>query len=188
MIALDEDMVGSDPNIVIAQGLKVCLGLFVTLANGSLLGAHFTPMTPLSGMNLIMGHIRVAAAGNVAWMGMVAKFNRWANASSGLTTKQNLAAYFRTQMLFPGAMTYADLAWAATSYDIRCSTGITPMLEYRATPNPNPTVATPLANVLQLTNHSTVLSATNGAHPGALHMVPTGVAGFARLSSDLHTL
>ncbi|MFN3322914.1 MAG: hypothetical protein ACK5AZ_05420 [Bryobacteraceae bacterium] len=188
MIALDEDMVGSDNYTVIAQGLKVCLGLFCKLNNGVLLGAHFTPATSLGGMNLIMGHIRNNSGGNIAWLGMVAKFDRWAYAVSGLNSKEKLAAYFRTQLRYPGTMHYADLQMAPSSYDVRCTTGITPQLSWRATPNPNNFVNTPLATVLQLTHRDSQLSPTNGAHPGAIHNVPANTAGFCMIHDVIRTI
>ena len=185
MIALDEEMVGSDPNCILVPGLKVCLGLFIARTNDTLLAAHFSPGVKLLGMNLILAHLRAQAAGAVKWMGMVSKLNYWSEAPSGFTSKELLAAYFRVQMRYAGPMNYADLQWAPASYDIRFTPGVTPRLEYRATPNPNPTTITPLAHVLKLTHYGTQLTPTSGVHPNAMHAVPNNTAGFAMLSDDI---
>jgi hypothetical protein len=188
MIALDEEMVGSDPNCIIVPGLKVCLGLFIARTNDTLLGAHFSPGVKLNGMNLILAHLRAQAGGAVKWMGMVSKLNYWTEAPSGFNSKELLAAYFRVQMRYAGPMNYADLQSAAASYDIRFTPGITPQLAYRATPDPNPSTITPLANVLKLTHYGAQLTATNGVHPNAIHKVPNNIAGFAMLSDDIKQL
>jgi len=189
MISLDEDMVGSDASTVIVAGLKVCLGLWVKLGNGTLLGAHFTPATPLNEINLMLGHINVAAAGNIVWMGAVAKFSSWAGATCGITTIAGLLNHFRGQVGYAGPVTYANLTWGAPSYDIKCWTGITPILEYRPTPNPVAVVGAPNANVFKVTGAvAKVLShCGGGGHPGAIHNLPASMAGFARLSEDLQT-
>jgi hypothetical protein len=172
MIALDEDMVGSDPNTVIVQGLKICLGLFVRINNGALFGAHFTPHTGRTGMNTILHHIRDNSGGHITWMAMVARFSAWQQ------RKPVLADFFRRGTGWGGLVHCSDLAWAATSYDIRFTVGINPLLEYRPTPDPDPTVVTPSANVFKLTQHYTVLTATNGGHPGAMQRIPTNTGGF----------
>ncbi len=188
MVALDEDMVGSDNACIIVQSLKVCLALFIRLNNGTLLGAHFTPATPLSAMNIMMAHLHAQAGGGMNWMGMVSKFSCWSNAVSGFHNPVLLASYFRARMQYLGAMNYADLDWAAPSYDIRFTDGIAPLLEYRATPNPNPCTATPVANVLRITGIAAFVLSASNAHPGVIHNVPNNTAGFAQLSEDIKTI
>ena len=175
MIALSEDMVGSDPHEVVVQGLRSCLALLAQINNGMLFGAHFTTATGMHGMHLALHHIRNVAGGNIVWIGMVSKFHYWT------PTKTFLADFFRYGTGFGGPVQCFDLEWGAGRYDVRFTVGINPLLEYRATPDPNPTVITPLPNVFKLTNGCTVLSATNAGHPGAIHLVPANTGGFFHL-------
>lgn len=147
------------------------------------MGVHFTPGTPLVGMNVLTAHVRNLAGGNINWVAMVARLSGWASSSTGLTNKELLASYFRSNLRFHGPVTYADLNWAAPSYDVRCTAGITPTLEYRATPNPNPSTVVPLPTVYRLVNGATALRDTTGAFP--IHQTPNNVAGFARLDGYL---
>jgi hypothetical protein len=186
MIALDEEMVGSDTDGAIVQEMKVCLAFFVKTNNGGIVGVHFTPTSPLNEMNTLMAQVRVMAP-NIVWMGMVTKFSKWGDATSGLVTKEKLAAYFRTQARFDGEVTCADVEWGAVSYDIKCTAGITPRLEYRATPQPINKSSKPNGNVYKLMGPPWVLSSTGGTNALAFHMVPANTGGFATLT-DLKTV
>jgi len=181
MIALDEDMVGTDGDTIIIQGLRLCLGLLCKTGN-QLIGAHFTSHDTVQDMNIIMRRIRLWAANNINWMLMAAKFNFWIQSSSGLNSKEKLAAYFRTQLLYPGPMNYIDCSFAPVSYDIKCVNGPQPTLYYRATPNPNPTKLQPLPNVYKLRRSTNELVQTNAGQPGIYHLVPKNTsAGFIML-------
>ncbi|MGB7762341.1 MAG: hypothetical protein WBL61_21080 [Bryobacteraceae bacterium] len=181
MIALDEEMVGSDADEVIVQGLRSCLALFARIRTGMIYGAHFTTGTPAEPMNAMLNHIRDTSGSSIDWMAMVAKFNLWAKASSGLTSRYLLAARFRDQTGFAGMIYWADVSWAPSGYDIKCS-GNPPMLGYRRTPDPNPMTVTPLADVFMW--RAGRLRATN-SFPTAIHNVPTNTSGFSPLDGFL---
>ena len=187
MIALDENMVGIDDDIVIVQGLMSCLALFCKTGNNQIIGAHFTAEDSLDDMKLILVHIR-NAANNMTWMAMVTKFNYWATSPSTMTTKEKLGGFFRGQLHCAIPLNYIDFQNAATRYDIKCTNGITPELSYRPTPDPNPTTLTPSGNVFQLRKAQNTLVATNAGVPGMMHCVPQNTTGFMKLSSNIEDI
>ena len=199
MIALDEDMVGTDTDSIIAQGMRVCLALFCKSGN-TLLGAHLTPGTDMLGTNKIVKHIQQNAGNNITWMGMVSKFNDWArNSDTGLDTKERLASYFRTTLQYAGPVHCVDLTAAPHTYDVKCTIGAIQKLDYRATPDPRNDTITPLANVFQLRGvgdptkglarpDNFQLVATNAGNPACRHAVPTNLSGFINLRDDIKVI
>lgn len=175
-------MVGTDAGNVLVYKLQCCLGLFIRLANGRLVGAHFTPTTTTAEMNLIMGQIRLTAAGNpIVWMTMAAKYNFWADSASGLTTPQKLASYFRYYLQYTGAMNCADMSFAPASYDILCSTGVASTLGWRATPG-GPSTVHPSPHVHGLCGAGPrTLRLANTPTSAPLHALPNNLGGFAPL-------
>ena len=190
MIALDEDMVGSDPSIVIGLGLKVCLGLFAQTTGMGLMGAHFTPSTQRGNLDLMMSNFSTHG-GSFKWLAMVSKFNCWAGAASGLDTPLKLAQYFRQTSGFRGSVLSMDLTVAPASYDVECTNGFVPSLGWRATPDPLDSQAAPNPSVFSLKRTIdraqallgnrvaiTTLVPCDGSDTRAIHRLPQNVAGF----------
>jgi hypothetical protein len=196
MIALDEDMVGTDDDSIIAQGMRLCLALFCKSGN-SLLGAHLTPGTDMLGTNKIVKHIQQNAGNNIAWIGMVSKFSEWARScDTGVNTKERLASYFRTNLAYSGPVHYVDLTAAPDLYDVECTVGPIPKLDYRGTPDPRARTDVPLPNVFSLTGvgdpnkvlarpDNFKLVATNAGHPRSSHRMPKNLQGFITLRDDI---
>ncbi|HEX4228541.1 MAG TPA: hypothetical protein VHZ07_07715 [Bryobacteraceae bacterium] len=195
MIALDEDMVGSDPSIVIALGLKVCLGLFAQTNGMMLIGAHFTPSTTRGNMDLIMNLI-ANRGGSFKWMAMVSKFACWTGADSGLNTPTKLAQYFRETCGYRGSVLSMDLTAAPASYDVECSNGFVPSLGWRTTPDPLASTPANNANVFALKRTIdraqallgirvaiTSLVPCDGSDTKVVHRLPDNVVGFTPIPS-----
>ena len=199
MIALDEDMVGTDNDSIIAQGMKVCLALFCKSGN-TLIGAHLTPATDMLGTNKIVKHLQQNAGNNIGWLAMISKFNAWGGTTdTGLNTKEKLAAYFRTTLQYPGPLHYVDLVAAPPSYDVKCTIGAIPKLDYRGTPGPRNDTITPLPNVFQLRGVGDLMKglarpdnfqlvATNAGNPACRHAVPNNLAGFINMDGDIKVI
>ena len=199
MIALDEDMVGTDGDSIIAQGMRVCLALFCKSGN-SLLGAHLTPGTDWLGTNKIVKHIQQTAGNNIAWVAMISKFSDWARCTNtGMDSKEKLASYFRTTLEYAGPLHYVDFTAAPHTYDVKCILGPQPRLDYRVTPDPRNDTTTPLPNVFQLRGvgdptlgmgrpDNFQLVATNAGNPSCRHSVPNNLAGFINLYEDIKVI
>jgi hypothetical protein len=194
VIALDEDMVGTDDDSVIAQGMRVCLGLFCK-SGATLLGAHLTPGTDWLGTNRIVKHIQ-QTAGNIDWVAMICKFRDWARSTNtGMDTKEKLAAYLRSTLGYAGPLHYVDFTAGPHTYDVKCILGPQPRLQYRPAPNPRNDTITPLPNVFQLRGvgdptrgmgrpDNFQLVATNAGNPACRHSMPNSLAGFIDLHAD----
>ena len=199
MIALDEDMVGTDNDSIVAQGMRVCLALFCKSGN-TLLGAHLTPGTDMLGTNKIVKHIQQNVGNNIAWLAMISKFSAWARSTdTGVDTKEKLASYFSTSLAYAGPIHYIDLTAAPHTYDVKCTIGAIPKLDYRGTPDPRNDTIVPLPNVFQLRGvgdptkglarpDNFQLVATNAGNPACRHAVPNNLAGFINMGGDIKVI
>lgn len=63
-IYLDEDMVGTDPNMIAFPHLVLCMGVVLVMGDGSLIGAHFTqPTTEQPLLRLMADKVRSNGSG-----------------------------------------------------------------------------------------------------------------------------
>lgn len=193
MIALNEDMVGSNATSVLGQGLKVCMALFFKNNASMLFGAHYTPATPIDDMNKLTDQLNAMSGGDIRWMAMASKFACWATASSGLTGPSLMAGYFRSRLNYGGPIKYCDMAQAGPSYDVLCDNGFAPVLSWRGTPDSQQT-ARPDGHVFKLVRTIDPVQARQGVRVGittvtpcdgrnraASHAVPTDVGGFTAI-------
>lgn len=176
MIALDENMVGSDDDRVIVQGLRSCLALFCKTGNGQLIGAHFTTADSLDNLKVMMDFIRKQANYHINLIAMFANFQHWSNAKSGLNNQSKLADYFKTNLVYFDLceVIYHDIT-RYSSFDVKCINGPIPQFSCRPTPDPNPRTSTPSPRVFWLRGAATgsgVLVATNAANVSIYHCVP----------------
>jgi hypothetical protein len=190
MIALNEDMAGSNGVSVLAQGLKVCLGLFFKNNASMLFGAHYTPSTTIDDMNKLTDQLNTMSGGDIRWLAMVSKFANWGNAASGLNSPAKLAAYFRSRLHYHSTVHYCDLIQAPQSYDVLCTNGFAPALSWRPTPQTNHTDR-PDGHVYKLIRTIDPVQARQGIRVGiavvtpcdgtngrAVHNLPVNVDGF----------
>ena len=176
MISLDEEMVGQDAGTLIIRAIKVCAGVACQLADGRVVGAHFSSTCPspaiVTALNFI--HNQMVGGSSITSMSIVLNASEWGGRIS-------IVPAFKGLLRFDGTAKVYDKNILGASVDIRLQSG--QALECQTTDAGD-------GGVLQATNavHKVMLGMGDKFKTNPLvavdnrryfHKVPANVTGFA---------
>lgn len=139
MISLDEEYLGYDANEVVVRALKVCAGIVGIVANGGVVGVHFSnsvsPAEILVGMTYVYNHW-ISPNGGLTSMYLVYNANDWARRNDRYGNPYTLVTSLKMMWHYNGQLGVYNKNLIAASVDLRLRDNVpTPMhVQYRVTP------------------------------------------------------